>query len=83
MTKTQLKKDIIEMMNKKYNTECQWSQEDLDMLDYYYATLGKNCELNYDNSSIIFSKSGYSSEVSVESWEVISINDEKKQIRIH
>lgn len=82
MTKTQLKKDITEMINKKYNTVCEWNEDDINMLDYYYATFGKNCELKEENSTIVFSKSGYTSEVSVESWTTVSVYDEKNNVNI-
>ena len=52
------------------------------MLDYYYATFGKNCELKEEHSTIVFSKSGYTSEVSVESWQIVSAYDEKKEMTI-
>lgn len=80
MTKTELKNAITEMVNRKYDTECEWAEEDVNMLDYYYATFGKNCSVNEDNCTIVFSKSGYTSEVSVESWQIVCAYDEKKEM---
>ena len=82
MTKNELKNSITDMVNRKYDTECEWSKEDVEMLDYYYATFGKNCDVNNDNCTIVFSKSGYTSEVSVESWQIVSAYDEKKEMTI-
>lgn len=79
MTKTELKEKITEMVNEKYDTVCEWSENDVEMLDYYYATFGKNCSVNKDGCTVVFSKSGYTSEVSVESWQIVVIFDEKKE----
>lgn len=79
MTKTELKNAITEMVNKRYETVCEWSKQDVEMLDYYYATFGKNCQVDTDNCTVLFSKSGYTSAVSVETWQIVSVYDEKKQ----
>ena len=84
MTKANLKKAITEMIETVYpdGGECVWDKQDEDMLDYYFSTYGKENELVPEHVSVKFSKGGYLTEVSVETWRVVEVVDEKNHDRI-
>ena len=85
MTKANLKKAITKMIEDKYPSDepVVWDGQDIAMFDYYFATLGKENELCAENTSILFSKGGYTTEVSVENWNVLSVTVEETGERIH
>ena len=73
MTKKDLKEQITKMVEKEFETSVEWTKEDVENLDYFYKIFGKNVELKPENLSIVFEKSGYLTEVSVEDWNIIDV----------
>lgn len=73
MTKKDLKEQITKMVEEEFGTSVEWTKEDVENLDYFYKIFGKNAELKPENLSIVFEKSGYLTEVSVEDWNIIDV----------
>ena len=78
MTKNELKNTITKLTEDLYpGDEIVWSDYDEKMFDYYYAIYGKNATVDPNDFAVVFEKAGYVTEVSLGSWDIISISDKK------